>query len=301
MRCAQQLAVQVVRPGVIGAEDRAVRHHAALDREPRLGAFRRAQPRAAMAAYVVERAQRALVVAHEQNALTAHIEHAMIAGLRQFFLASDAHPFPEEDVFLLERVDILALVPERGQGGLQAAGQVWVRGGHVGFSPHARRPFLRRASTKNSPNAAPFARKRTSALVLSAPTACRSGALAAGKRRLVRRMTEGHLSQRLGTTVAIGLLLCAPAFARPLDVEDRHRLQSLTDPQISPDGAWVAYCVSTSRKDPDVDEDDIWLVSWNGRQSIRLTNTPSSEHSPRWSPDGHLLAFLTDRGDEKAG
>jgi len=114
-------------------------------------------------------------------------------------------------------------------------------------------------------------------------------------------MTEGHLSQRLGATVAIGLLLCAPAFARPLDVEDRHRLQSLTDPQISPDGAWVAYCVSTSRKDPDVDEDDIWLVSWNGRQSIRLTNTPSSEHSPRWSPDGHLLAFLTDRGDEKAG
>jgi dipeptidyl aminopeptidase/acylaminoacyl peptidase len=102
-------------------------------------------------------------------------------------------------------------------------------------------------------------------------------------------------------TVAIGLLLCIPAFARPLDPEDRYKLQSLSDPQISPDGAWVAYCVSSSRKDPDVDEDDIWLVSWNGRQSLRLTNTPSSEHSPRWGPDGQLLAFLTDRGDAKAG
>src|SRR5262245_12144397 len=119
-----------------------------------------------------------------------------------------------------------------------------------------------------------------------------------GPRRFVN---ERGAPAACSATVAVGLLLCVPAFARPLDIEDRHQLRTLTDPQISPDGAWVAYCVGTSRKDPDVDEDDIWLVSWNGRQSIRLTNTASSERSPRWSPDGSVLAFLTDRADEKAG
>src|SRR6185436_2708764 len=44
---------------------------------------------------------------------------------------------------------------------------------------------------------------------------------------------------------------------------------------------------------------DLWMVSWDGSEQIRLTSTSeSSETLPRWSPDNRYLAFLTARGDE---
>jgi dipeptidyl aminopeptidase/acylaminoacyl peptidase len=96
-------------------------------------------------------------------------------------------------------------------------------------------------------------------------------------------------------------LLAVPAFSRPLTVDDYYRYQDVSDPRISPDGQWVAYTVTTAKREGDKNDQDLWLVSWNGREHIQLTNSPSDEHSPRWSPDGKLVAFLTDRGGEEQG
>ena len=87
----------------------------------------------------------------------------------------------------------------------------------------------------------------------------------------------------------------ANAPPRPVLATDLYRLRTVRDPQLSPEGAWVAYTVSQIDSAKDRTETDIWMTSWDGSQTIRVTATPGSESSPRWSPDGRWLAFLSAR------
>lgn len=91
------------------------------------------------------------------------------------------------------------------------------------------------------------------------------------------------------------------ASKRLLKLEDLDRLAEVADPQVSSDGNWIAYTVSVVDRDEDKSVSSIWMVNWDGSQNVRLTYDAESESSPRWSPDGKYLSFVSARpGKTKA-
>jgi len=91
----------------------------------------------------------------------------------------------------------------------------------------------------------------------------------------------------------------APTQAKPLSAETFLELRTVQDPQFSPDGTRVAFTVSEPWK-ADKQTRHIWLYDVTAKQLHQLTFSQKSESSPRWSPDGKSLAFLSDRdGDHQ--
>src|SRR5271154_4170994 len=56
-----------------------------------------------------------------------------------------------------------------------------------------------------------------------------------------------------------------------MTLDDLDLLKDVDDPRVSPDGKWVAYTVEVNDKESDSGIADLWMVSWDGSQDIRLT------------------------------
>ncbi len=88
----------------------------------------------------------------------------------------------------------------------------------------------------------------------------------------------------------------------PLTSTDLYEFRFLTDAQISPDGARVAYAVKVVNDARDGYRGAIWLVPFDESESAsQITSGVGQDSSPRWSPDGRNLAFLSDRGEPAKG
>lgn len=96
------------------------------------------------------------------------------------------------------------------------------------------------------------------------------------------------------------VLASAPraADSRPLEMDDLFRLKRLADPQVSPDGRWIAYTATVVNKDENSSNSDVWLAPASGGDSRPLTNSPKQDRHPRWSPDGRWIAFESNRGGD---
>lgn len=83
---------------------------------------------------------------------------------------------------------------------------------------------------------------------------------------------------------------------RPITVDDLYAIRLVADPNISPDGSTVAYVITTVEREKNGYRSNIWRVAADGSGTpSRFTSGTGKDTSPRWSPDGNWLAFLSDR------
>ncbi len=87
---------------------------------------------------------------------------------------------------------------------------------------------------------------------------------------------------------------------RRITAADLYQFQTVSDPQISPDGRHVIFCVQRVEQKTEKKYTNLWLVPSAGHQPPRqFTYGKQNDTRPRWSPDGTQIAFLSNRADEK--
>jgi len=87
---------------------------------------------------------------------------------------------------------------------------------------------------------------------------------------------------------------------RPITPEDLWAMGRVGSPVVSPDGSRVAYTVTWYDVEANRGNSDIWVVPIEGGEAMQMTNSPGTDTSPVWSPDGEWLAFVSTRGGDGA-
>jgi Tol biopolymer transport system component len=88
---------------------------------------------------------------------------------------------------------------------------------------------------------------------------------------------------------------------RGITPEDYYAFEFVNDPNLSPDGKTVAYVVTKVDRAQNRRNSAIWMVAADGKRAPwQFTTSPQNSTSPRWSPDGKWLAFLSSRPSAEA-
>src|SRR3954462_4199573 len=85
------------------------------------------------------------------------------------------------------------------------------------------------------------------------------------------------------------------AMTQPFTVKDLYRHQKVTELDAAPDGKSVACTVRSVDREADDYVSCIWSLSLDGTRRTQLTRGSGKDNTPRWSPDGSRLAFVSSR------
>jgi acylaminoacyl-peptidase len=80
-----------------------------------------------------------------------------------------------------------------------------------------------------------------------------------------------------------------------LELIDVFDLEFVSEPQISPDGSQVVYVRNFKDIMTDANRSNLWIVHADGTQNRPLTTGNRNDRSPRWSPDGTRLLYLSNQ------
>ena len=103
----------------------------------------------------------------------------------------------------------------------------------------------------------------------------------------------------LGLIALSMLSFSAHAQKRPMMFEDLWSAKHIKDLALSPDGERLAFTLSQSDSKHGKPKNDIYLISTRGGIAVQLTTHSAYDGKPCWSPDGNIIAFLSERSGSR--
>src|SRR3990172_6165833 len=86
----------------------------------------------------------------------------------------------------------------------------------------------------------------------------------------------------------------------PFTPQDLIAFKMCATPRIHPSGLYWAFVVQTVNTETNSYKTNIWITSPKGEKPLSIFTTGDKDGSPKWSPDGQWLAFLSSRDDRDA-
>ncbi len=83
----------------------------------------------------------------------------------------------------------------------------------------------------------------------------------------------------------------------PFSIHDMLAMERISDWRVAPDGQRIVFTLRTTDLEANKGRTDLWLVKSDGADLRRLTSHSAADNTPRWSPDGKSIYFLSTRSD----